>query len=106
MSLISLQFGVFFLGLLIIYYIMPLKIRWSVLLIGSAAFYLLTATPYTVVYLVFSITTVYFASKYIEKDKETAKHRKAVYIITVRFLRLGLFIVRTGEGNSLILMVN
>ena len=78
MNLLSLSFGMFFLGTLALYNIVPLKRRWWVLLIGSMAFYLLSATAYTVLYLVFSIMIVYFGARYIAK--ETSQHKKAVYV--------------------------
>jgi len=81
MNLISLQFGVFFAGSLFLYYVIPEKMRWWVLLAASAAFYLLSATPFTALYLVFSIVSVYFGARYITEEK--SKHKKAAYIIVL-----------------------
>jgi D-alanyl-lipoteichoic acid acyltransferase DltB (MBOAT superfamily) len=81
MNLISLQFGVFFIVSLFIYNMVPLKFRWCVLLAISAVYYLLSAAPYTVLYLVFSIVSIYISSIYIVK--ESSKYKKIVYIITI-----------------------
>ena len=81
MNLISLQFGGFFIVTLIIYYLVPLKFRWCALLAASAVFYLLSAAPYTMVYLFFSIVSIYLASRYIAR--ESSKYRKPVYVLAI-----------------------
>jgi len=81
MSLISPQFGVFFIGSLIVYYLVPLKFRWCVLLTASAIFYLLSATPHTILYLFFSILSIYSASRYIAG--ESSKYKKPVFVLTI-----------------------
>jgi len=55
MSLTSLAFFGFFLGTLILYYLIPVKFRYLVLLAASVAFFLLSSTPYTGLYLLADI---------------------------------------------------
>jgi D-alanyl-lipoteichoic acid acyltransferase DltB (MBOAT superfamily) len=81
MSLISLQFGVFFIVTLTIYYLVPLKFRWCALLAASAVFYLLSASHYTLLYLVFSIVSIYLASRYIAR--ESSKYKNPVYVLAI-----------------------
>ncbi len=90
MSLISINFFIFLFILMVVYYIVPKKSRFIVLLIGSIGFYLLSTTPYTIIYLAFSIGSVYFAGKYIAK--EDANYKKTVYILTLS-LNVSLLVV-------------
>lgn len=66
MSLISISFLLFFTGILLVYYLVPGKLQWVVLLAASILFYFLAATPYTFVYLVLSIVSVYWATRRID----------------------------------------
>lgn len=54
MALTSLKFICFFLASLGIYYIVPRRRQWMALLVFSLAFFLLSSTPYTIVYLLVS----------------------------------------------------
>ena len=58
MELISLKYAVFVMGLLIIYYCLPKKHRWYVLLAGSFAYYIIICKWY-VVFILFTIFTTY-----------------------------------------------
>lgn len=94
MTLISLTFIIFFILVLAVYYSVPKKLQWCVLLAASILFYLCSATPYTFIYVLISIGTVYFSTGRIEKvDAEIAeneslkekllKKKKRVYIVAV-----------------------
>ena len=67
MSLVSITFILFFIGVLIAYYLVPAKGQWMVLLISSPLFYFWVATPYTIIYVVLSVVSVYLATNRIEK---------------------------------------
>ena len=58
MSLVSLQFMIFLAVLFLVYFLVPLKHRWMVLLIGSYAFYLINA-GWRVVFLLASTGITY-----------------------------------------------
>jgi len=60
MSFVSLEFIMFVIASLALYYLMPLKIRWIALLIVSYAFYLIGGGA-TIAYLAFTTLTTYFA---------------------------------------------
>ena len=57
MSFVSLEFIIFVIASLALYYLMPLKIRWIALLIMSYAFYMISGGV-TVAYLLFTTITV------------------------------------------------
>ena len=78
MSVVSISFLGFFLITLLIYYCIPPKRQWIILLLSSIAFYFCSAAGYTFLYVLVSIITIYGAAVYIENA--AAKHRKAVYI--------------------------
>lgn len=103
MSLVSLTFILFFIAVMIVYYLVPGKLQWMVLLAASVVFYFDVATPYTFVYVILSIVTVYWATMRIEVldarleqafDKEECKKimsvKKGTYLfgVTVCILML------------------
>lgn len=67
MSLVSITFILFVVAILIVYYLVPARRQWVVLLISSLLFYFLASTPYTIIYVVLSVISVYFATDRIEK---------------------------------------
>lgn len=74
MSLVSATFILFFIGVLIVYYLVPGKVQWIVLLIASILFYFCTATPYTFIYVILSIVCVYWAIQRIDSlDEQLVK---------------------------------
>lgn len=105
MSLISLGFLAFFICVAVVYYILPRRFQWVVLLIASFAFYLLCAKPYTIIYLLISVVSAFYAALYMKKTEDLAekmqqeektadaeavlKRRKTVFIITV----VGMFLL-------------
>lgn len=74
---------VFLLGTVFLYYVMPLKARWGVLLVASIVFYALSSR-YLIFYVVASAFCIYFAGLWIEhcnirlkeKRKELSKEEK------------------------------
>ena len=70
MSILSFSFLVFVLGLLVVYYIIPSKHRWIVLLIGSIIFYYLSNKK-LIVFIILSTIITYLIglslSKYNKK---------------------------------------
>ena len=65
MSFVSLNFAVFVIAVLFLYYIIPAGYRWVVLLAASAYFYLLCGPKY-IFYIIFTICSVYFGAIAIE----------------------------------------
>lgn len=65
MSFVSLEFIIFVVVSLLIYYVLPTKIRWIALLIMSYAFYFIGGGS-TIVYLIFTTITTYLAARGID----------------------------------------
>ncbi len=74
MSFISVGFFIVILTTAIIYYILPKKIRWTILLIMSLAFYAISSVK-GLLYVGFTIITSYLATRLMQKstDKKTRK---------------------------------
>lgn len=72
MDFLSLTFAVFFILSVIIYYSVPKKMRWSVLLAASIIFYI-WSVPYLIVYLLFSAVTTYGYGLWAKKNRGKGK---------------------------------
>ncbi|MCR4591438.1 MAG: hypothetical protein K5668_11545 [Lachnospiraceae bacterium] len=70
MTFTSLSFLIFIIAAAIIYYLTPGKIQWMTLLIISAVFYFLAATPYTIVFIIIAALTAYLSTLYIETHRD------------------------------------
>ena len=73
MTVTSFYFLVFIVIGAAIYYIVPKKVQWLILLGLSFVFYYFSAVPYTIIYLLLSTLIAYIATIAIEKyrDKRT-----------------------------------
>ena len=82
MTLTSIYFFGFVLLGLILYYIVPLKIRWVVLLVLSIAFYAICSFKY-MAFIVFTAVSTYLGALWInsiaQKSKEEIKSNKGVW---------------------------
>lgn len=79
MDFLTLTFAVFLILSVILYYMMPQKIRWVVLLAASLVFYM-WSVPYLVIYLLFSAVTTYLYGRWAEKK---AKRRKGLLAVVI-----------------------
>ncbi len=117
-----------FLGLLFtVYFVVPKKAQWVVLLVASYVFYFLTSSALPV-YMMITTVTVYFAARFMDKieqdsakyigdNKETltreerkeyknkTKKRKRVFLIPTVIINIGLLVV-LKYGNMMINTVN
>ena len=69
MSYTSLVFAIFCLILLLVYYVVPKKFQWVVLLAGSIAFYLFSGVKY-ILYVVITAFTTYITAILAHKNKK------------------------------------
>ena len=74
----SWQFAIFLPIVFILYYYLPFKFRWAMLLIASCIFYMVFI-PYYILILALTILVDYFAAIKIEGTEE--KKRKKIYLI-------------------------
>lgn len=77
MTLTSFKFICFFLLSLGVYYIVPRRRRWMALLVSSGAFFLLSATPYTIIYLLVSAVGTALCARQIGKWLAAGKKKNA-----------------------------
>lgn len=80
MTLVSFSFICFLLIMLLLYYLLPSKWQWVILLFGSIAFYMLAGTPYTFVYVIISVLSIYFGTHMMDKKPE---RKKSIYVLTL-----------------------
>lgn len=83
MSLTSAQFLLYFAVSLLVYYLLPGKIQWIGLLIFSVAFYVLSVTPYTIVYLLVSVVSTTACVNWIAKCRSEKKESGAAIALAV-----------------------
>lgn len=101
MSLVSLTFIFFFIGVLLVYYLVPGKVQWVVLLTASILFYVLAAKPVTLVYVVVSFVSIYCSSRQIEKLNQRIKEseeecRRNALIRAKKYSYLAGILICTG----------
>lgn len=96
MSLVSIEFIVFVIISLLLYYIIPKKYQWIMLLVSSVSFYLIGGTK-AILYLIFTTFTTYFAGrllgKYNKEDKkyaDTIKRKKRLVVLVTALLNFGI----------------
>lgn len=63
MSLLSIEFFCFLIGLLFLYYMVPVRLRWIVLLAGSVAFYMFSGWKYLILVIFTTVTTFLAAGR-------------------------------------------
>ncbi len=101
MTYTSLNFYVFLLAVLILYYIVPLRFRWIALLAGSAAFYFIAyKTGWWL--LLASIIVTYILGLYLDELKEKypqSKYRqkRAVFTVAVMLVLIPWFCIKQGN---------
>ncbi|WCT13526.1 MBOAT family O-acyltransferase [Mucilaginibacter jinjuensis] len=76
----SIEFLLFFLVVTTLYYLLPYKYRWVLLLLASCYFYM-AFVPVYILILGFTIIVDYFAGLYIEKN--TGRKRKLLLIVSL-----------------------
>lgn len=72
MTLISIEFAILWLVTAIVYFLFPLKYRWTVLLASSAVFYFRGGLG-TGYFMIFTIAVIYFIGLLLDKHNETHK---------------------------------
>lgn len=77
MSFVSIEFIIFVIFSLILYYLLPAKCRWIALLFASYAFYIIGGKQ-TIIYMIFTTLTTYFSGLVISKLNTKLKKLKCV----------------------------
>ena len=92
MDITSVSYLIFVGISLLIYWSLPAKYQWIVLLADSLIFYFVNAVPYTFIYLLISVITVYSATVFFSKNAEAERAKRTVLILTL-LVNVGLLVV-------------
>lgn len=87
----SFYFLCFYVCVLFLYYIVPGKMQWGILLVSSIAYYLLSGNGILILYPVFSCLTAYAGIRMIAGSKDAKKRKTA--LLTVIILQIGILFV-------------
>lgn len=84
MGITSFAFLCFFACILILYYVIPKKLQWALLLLCSIIYYLASGNAFLIVYPLFSALVCYLGTALLQKTGEAdAKRRKFILLCTV-----------------------
>ena len=93
MGITSFYFLCFFAAILILYYIIPAKFQWGLLLLCSEAYYLLSGNGLLILYPVASVTACYAGIRLLTVvPAEEIKKRKRILVMTI-LINIGILIV-------------
>lgn len=76
---------------LLLYWLVPHKVQWLILLADSVAFYLLNAAPYTIIYLIVSVGSVYLAALFFRRSQSVKSKRAVLALVIV--LNVGILVL-------------
>lgn len=93
MFLVTFSFLLFMGITLGVYYLVPKKYQWVVLLIASAVFYILAGEPKTVFYLLITTITVWAAGVFIETVRDNAPGKARSALIFTLVLNISILAV-------------
>jgi D-alanyl-lipoteichoic acid acyltransferase DltB (MBOAT superfamily) len=78
MEITSFYFLCFYTVLLILYYVLPGKMQWVLLLVSSIAFYLLSGSPWLILYPAAAVTVTFFCTRCMDTAPAEQKAGAAV----------------------------
>lgn len=118
MGITSFDFLCFFAAILILYYVIPGRLQWGLLLTSSIAYYLLSGNGMLILYPIFSATACYAGIRLLAATPaEGAKKRKGILILTIsvnigilavlKYVNFGIYTIDGiaklfGSSNALI----
>jgi len=97
MGITSLNFFVFLIASIILYYIFPKKYRWIVLLVASIVFFALAGEIYLILYMLFGVVATYIGTRLIDEKLKNLKTKKIALFITIASIVLELAILKYGN---------
>lgn len=96
--------SIYFLLLLIfgaaVYYMVPAKAQWVVLLILSIVFYINAATPYTIIFIVISTIIAYCSTLYIDCHKQNGIATSTASVVAIVSVLLNICVWFLLKGSS------
>ena len=105
MVITSVKFLIFTAVLLLIYWNLPQKFQWMLLLAGSLVFFFINSRPYTFIYMILAVLLVYAAALVFEKNPDNKRLKKCTFLtalltnvfflIVLKYLNLGIHTYNT-----------
>ena len=93
MGITSFNFLCFFTAILILYYVIPKRLQWGLLLVCSVAYYLLSGNGMLILYPVVSVTACYAGIRLLSAaPAEDSRKRKGILSLTI-LVNIGILIV-------------
>ncbi|MBO5166192.1 MAG: MBOAT family protein [Lachnospiraceae bacterium] len=83
MSITSFAFLCCYAVLLLLYYVVPKKMQWGLLLIASIGYFLMAGELWLILYPIAAIIIIYCGALYIDRVKEQKKRKTALSLIVV-----------------------
>lgn len=93
MGITSFNFLCFFAGILILYYTIPRRLQWGLLLLCSAAYYLLSGNGVLILYPVVSVTACYAGARLLTAVPKEAAHRRRRILAVTILVNIGILAV-------------
>lgn len=104
MGITEISYLLFVAAILMIYWTVGAKFQWWILLVGSLSFYFINAVPYTIIYMLISVLTVYVAGMKFLSQSITSKRRKSILIFAL-LINVGMLAV-LKYTNLLLIIIN
>ncbi len=95
----SFYYFIFLILGLAVYYILPKRLQWIVLLCCSIAYYFLAATGYTLLYLIFSTIVAYVSTLFIERKRPDEGNNRLLLWVSLAAIAADFtvwFVIRGG----------
>mgnify|MGYP002509735544 CR=1 FL=1 len=93
MGITSFYFLCFFAALLILYYMIPGRMQWGLLLAASAAYYLLSGNGMLILYPLVSVTACYAGIRLLSAQPEQSMSRRRMILVMTVLVNIGILVV-------------
>lgn len=95
MTLVSFSYYAFIIVALVLYYLIPKRWQWCVLLAASLAFFCLAGSPITILYPIASIIITWFSAKKIQqaRDNEESNIRPSFWLAMGLIVNFGILAI-------------
>ena len=93
MGITSFYFLCFFAVMLLLYYSIPRKFQWGLLLLCSILYYLLSGQGVLIVYPIVSVTACYAGSRLLAGTPEEAEKKRKMILLMTILVNIGILVV-------------
>ena len=93
MGITSFYFLCFFAAILILYYVIPGRMQWGLLLVCSITYYLFSGNGMLIVYPVVSVTACYAGMRLLAATSEQESNRRKAILLMTILVNIGILVV-------------